>query len=567
MGSSAYALCGVLFLTCTPLALATPLTPPQSAPRDAVQDRGTGQQSRGSSLSGRVVAVDTGKPMQGAIVHIVDLRGANPTERQGRWVTTDAEGRWEARDLAAGRYTLRVSKSGYLTIEYGQRRPFERGKTLELSAGQSLEKLDVTLPRGGAITGRIFDEFGDPMTAVMVRAMRHRYVDGERRLIPLAEGLEVLVNGGGDITDDLGQFRVYGLTPGDYYISAVFAPPGMSADRTGYPPIYYPGTASPSEARRVSVGLGEEAQNIDFNLMTARYAAVSGTVINSAGAPVKPSVNLTASEPVADALIGPGVATADGTFTISNVPPGQYNLRVWGVQGPAGVPEFASAPVAVAGQDVTGLVLVTTPGATATGRVVFEGAAPPGTRLFVRAVTTIAAAPTFSNVSVGVRPDQTFEISGLTDRQTFRMGMLPEGWFLKSVIHDGIDVTDSGHEFKAGQHISGVEIRLTQRATTLMGTVQDARGAALPDYTVVAFAADPAKWGFQTRFVRSARPDQEGRFSIRALPPDDYLVVALEYVETGQELDPEQLEKWKTLGTKVMLAEGETKTLLLKLTR
>jgi hypothetical protein len=317
----------------------------------------------------------------------------------------------------------------------------------------------------------------------------------------------------------------------------------------------------------VSVRLGEEAQNISFNLITARYARVSGTIINSAGAPVTASVNLRASEAIADPVIGPNVRAGDGTFTISNVPPGQYSLRVWGVQGPAGVPEFATMPIAVAGQDVTGLVLATTPGATASGRVVFEGDPRPDTRLFVRAVTTIANAPTFSNVSVGVRPDFTFEVSGLSDRQTFRMGMLPEGWFLKSVTHEGIDMTDEGYEFKSGQQISGVEIRLTERATTLTGAVQDARGAAVSDYTVVAFAAERAKWGYQTRFVRSARPDQDGRFSIRALPPGDYLVVALEYVETGQELDPEQLEKWRTHGTKVTLAEGEAKPLSLTLAR
>jgi len=223
-------------------------------------------------IRGTVVAGDTGKPLAGAIVTLVDMRASNPSQRQGRWIRTDAEGRWEAPDLSAGAYMLSVSKAGYLKIEYGQKRPFERGKTLDLRSGQLLDKIDIALPRAGAITGRVFDEFGDPAATVFVRALRQRYVDGRRELTPLAEALEGLANGGGDITDDLGQFRIYGLAPGDYFVSASFNPPGEAATALGYPPVYYPGTPSAAEARRIRIGLGEESQNINVTLVSARYA-------------------------------------------------------------------------------------------------------------------------------------------------------------------------------------------------------------------------------------------------------------------------------------------------------
>jgi len=103
-------------------------------------------------IRGRVFAGDTGKPLPGAIVTLVDTSASNPVQRQGRWIRTDADGWWEAQDLVPGAYTVRVSKTGYLTIEYGQKRPFERGKTLQLAPGQLLDTIDVTLPRGGAIT-------------------------------------------------------------------------------------------------------------------------------------------------------------------------------------------------------------------------------------------------------------------------------------------------------------------------------------------------------------------------------------------------------------------------------
>jgi hypothetical protein len=516
-------------------------------------------------MRGRVFAGDTGKPVPGAIVTLVDTRASNPTDRQGRWLRTDAEGRWEAQDLRPGAYMLSAAKTGYLKIEYGQKRPFERGKSIEVAAGQVLDRVDMALPRGGAITGRVFDEFGDPAATVFVRGLRQRYVDGRRELTPLAEALEGLANGGGDITDDLGQFRIYGLAPGDYYVSASFTPAGEAATAVGYPPVYYPGTPSAAEARRIRIGLGEEAQNINLTLVSARYAVVSGTVLNSVNAPASASIQLVTADPFAAMPVAPARTTSNGTFTLRNVPPGEYRLNVYDVRPAPGAPEFASVPVSIGGEDVTALAVDTAPGATATGRVVFEDGSKVNARMFVRSVTTMAGAPTFSNMSVGVDPDLTFELSGLSGNQTLRTGVLPDGWFFKSVTHDGVDITDSGYDFKPGQRISGIEIHLTRRATTVSGTVQDDRGGPVGDYTVVAFSTTASRWGYQTRFVRSARPDQSGTFTLRALPPDEYFVVALEYVETGQEFDPEQLANWRALATRVELQEGTSKTMTLKL--
>jgi hypothetical protein len=84
---------------------------------------------------------------------------------------------------------------------------------------------------------------------------------------------------------------------------------------------------------------------------------------------------------------------------------------------------------------------------------------------------------------------------------------------------------------------------------------------------VVAFAADSRKWGPHTRFIRSVRPDQSGNFKLAGLPPEDYLVAALEYLEPGDEGDPDLLERLRPAAIPVSIREGASKTLALKLSR
>jgi hypothetical protein len=518
-------------------------------------------------LSGRVVAADTGKPLRGAIVHVASTDTRNLNDR-GRLLLADEDGRWTLTEMAPGGFTVSASKGGYLTLRYGQKRPFEPGKTIVLTAGQSFDKADVVLPRAAAIAGKLLDEFGDPVTGALVQALRYRYADGQRQLLPVAEGMDALLRGG--LTDDLGNYRIHGLTPGDYYICAVFAPHGESANRLGYPPTYYPGTAIAAEARRIPLPVGQEASNITFNLLRARYATVSGTVVGSTGAPVQATLTLRTLAGWNELASLPSVNTTQGAFKIPNVPPGDYRLQVHTAavfQNPTGVMEFGSMPISVEGEDVTGLLVATAPGAKASGRVVFEGTSEPAGKLYVRTLPMTPGASEYQMASAGVNPDSTFEARGVVGRQVFDIGTLPDKWFLKSVTHDRTDITHTGYDFQPGRHVSNIQITLSQTATTLSGTAQDDASRPVSDYTVVGFSSDNTRWGYRTRFIRSVRPDQDGRFILRGLPPDDYLVVALEYVETGQEHDPAQLEAWRPVATTVTLAEGEARTVTLKLIR
>ena len=549
------------------VAPAPPPMPPQGAmPRDAVAPQKTGT----SRLAGRVVSAATGQPLRRALV-----RAMSPELREGRSVSTDADGRWEIKDLPAGRYNVSISKGGYVTLSYGQKRPFEQGKQVELAEGQTSDKLDVSLPKGSVITGRVLDEFGEPVAGARVAAMRHRYMQGARRLMPA---------GPMDSTDDLGQYRLHGLSPGDYYVSASsfggMMMMDVSGDRTGYAETYYPGTSSLQEAQRVSVAASQEASEITFALTPTRVASISGTVTTSTGRPVaNEMIVLSPANPAAmfGPMSGMGRTRPDGTFTISNVTAGDYRLEARAVgesdapslTGPV-VAESATMPITVAGRDITGVSIVTAPTATASGRVVFEGGAPPAFQPGALNIIGTPEVPMMGMLPGGsarVREDWTFEIKGLSGRRLVRIFGAPGSWSLKSVTLDGHDVTDSAIEFKPGDSLTGLEITLTQQMPGITGTVQGERDAPAGDYVVIAYSSDSRKWAFQSRYVRSARPDLSGKFLLRALPPDEYLVVAVDYLEPGEEGDPEVLERLRRAATMVTLNEGESKTISLKLAR
>jgi hypothetical protein len=314
-------------------------------------------------------------------------------------------------------------------------------------------------------------------------------------------------------------------------------------------------------------------------------AKISGTAMTSGGKPMGTGmVMLTSASGIGiggSPLTGAAMTRPDGTFTISNVTPGEYRLEMMATSaleslaqsggggiGTVAVPEAASLPITVTGQDISGVLLVAAPTATATGRVLFEGTAP--TESSIAGIYLTGVPETMTGLPLGgsakVRGDGTFEIKGLTGRRILR-AVPPAGWFLKSVKVNDTDVTDTAVEFKTGEAVSGVEFLLTQRSSTLSGTVQDSKGQALTDYVVIAFASDSRKWGTQTRFIKATRPDQSGSFKLSALPPEDYLVVAVEYLEPGEEGDPELLERLRPSGTAVTVTEGGSKSVTLKLSR
>jgi hypothetical protein len=543
--------------------------------RGGTPPRDTREQPAGTAvIRGRVVSAESGSPVRRAQVRL-----SSSEARENRLSSTDEEGGYEFRGLTGGRYTLSVSKGGFITLQYGQRRPLEAAKPLELAAGQMLDRVDFVLPRGSVIGGRIADEYGEPISDVVVQAMRLQFVSGQRRLVNAGRMVS---------TDDLGQFRIFGLPPGTYLVSATVRNAGMGPnveEASGFAPTYYPGTASPTDAQKIPLSLGQELTGVNFSLIPARLSRVAGTVVDSQGQAlggvvvlVRPATGL--GGPATMMNIGGGGQTrADGGFTLTNVPPGEYVLeartRPREVMSGGTEVESGSASIVVHGEDVNGVTIITTKGVTVSGRVSFEGSAQGSQQnLPSRAsLQVVASSITPDVLPMGrmagdgrVAENGSFELRSVSGPRLIRVSNVPSGWTLRSVTLNGADITDTPYDFRGEGRISGLEILLTNRLTDVTGEVKGERDAPVRDYVVLVFSDESAQWGFQSRFIRTAHSNQDGRFEIKGLPPGHYLGVALESLEQDAEGDPDLLEQLRQSATRFSLTEAQPVTLALGLT-
>jgi protocatechuate 3,4-dioxygenase beta subunit len=525
--------------------------PAQNPPRDnqTTATAGTGV------IRGRVVEAESGNPLLRAQVRL------SGPERLSRVIGTDDQGRYEFRDLAPAAYTVSASKGVYLTLQYGQTRPRESGRPIDVAPGQIVDGVDMALPRGAVIVLRVTDQSGDPMPEAGVELEQFRFVKGQRTLTRFSSAF-ILFSG----TNDLGELRLHGIPPGDYYIKATpprNAPVVGSGDRQlAYFTTYYPGALSSGDAERMTLAPGQEL-GIDIRMVAARSVTISGVVRRSDGAPMaNPGVSL--AQHWGTGSSSRGAATQpDGTFRIQNVMPGTYYIEASSRPGtPDG--EFASIPIKVGSEDIVGLSVTMRRYGALQGRIAFDSGTPADVR--PNAVPLIAES-TFSinRARATARDDWTFEITQLNETRLVRLDSSSSGWYLKSITYGGRDVTDAPFDFSEGGLIQGVLVTLTQKRTEVTGRVIGRDGRPAAAYAVVVFAENRERWVPQSRFVAAGRPNQRGDFSVMGLPPGRYLAAAVEYLENGAEADPDLLGQLRDIAVPITLTEGETRSVQLTL--
>jgi len=530
-----------------------------------------------AAIRGRVLASDGGQPMRRATVRV-----SAPELRVARTAFTDPDGRYDFRDLPAGRYSINASKPAFVSWSYGQTRPNSPGTTITLSDTQTADNVDIRLSRGAVITGRVIDEYGEPIPNASVVAMRRQYQQGQNRLIPSGERAQA---------NDIGEYRIFGLAPGQYYLSSTVQaltlamPVGnsveVSGQNSGYAPTFYPGTADAASAQKLTVGAAQTLSGVDIALTPTRLATITGSAVDSEGRPMAGSVFATSRGFGVGIGLGGvgGPIRPDGTFTIPNVPPGNYLLRAnaprngGAVNGP---PDFSVAEVVVTGDDVSGVRLAPLALVTISGHISFDdpGAAQSLKPSTIRVVAQAVNADDFAGIGVGaggpprpVKDDFTFELKTPPGRIGLAaiIQQASSTWRLKSIHVNGSDVTDTGFDV-GSQAVSGIEIEMSNRLQQITGTVTDARGEAVKEYTVALFSQDRARWKLATnRYLALGRPGADGGFKVATLPPGDYYAVAFDAIDVSSWQDPDLLEGWSRVATPFTLTPGDSRALTLRL--
>jgi protocatechuate 3,4-dioxygenase beta subunit len=475
--------------------------------------------------------------------------------------STNSLGQYTVRDVPPGTYRVRAERSGYVAREHGQRLPNQPGRTLDIRAGQELSTIDISLPRGAVIAGRVLDEAGEPFAGVRVMAQQLRYAAG--RLAPFP--------GASAITDDFGEYRISGLGPGTYVVVGSSTETWLNEKKqsVGFAETYFPGERTGGQ--RIVLAGGQERTNLDFVMTMSRTSRISGVARSAGGAPASAQpVSLSPEYREFGAISTVGgfrtSAAADGSFEIQNVPPGKYQLR-----SSSGDGEVAVLHLDVTGEDITGLVLARQLGSRVSGIITTDdGSAPefPPSRVRIEPIATDPdrMLPTSRFMPDRVaKPDWTFSVPNIAGPFLFRMVGLPEEWMIGAVRLHGADMTDVATDVPAGgKDLAGVEIVLTRKVATVGGSVVDRDGKPVSGATIVVFTEDRDLWGPGTRFIKTARPSEDGAFSVTGLPRGTYRAFASTDIADGQWEDVDFLERILNTAERVTLADGAAASITLR---
>ena len=472
---------------------------------------------------------------------------------------TDADGRFALRAIDPGPYRLTVSRVGFVTQEYGQRKPNTPGAVLTLHPGQELKDLIFRLIPASVISGRIFDDDGEPLPSVVVEAFRQVYSEGKRSRTTTSR-VE---------TNDLGEYRLHGLPPGRYFVSSVYPTWSRSggeddsssaeAQAEGYAPLYYPGTPDASKATPITIKPGEEISSIDILMRKVAVHQIRGYVYNQVTHKHGQGVNLfllpKTNSSEWDFPNSVDVRKPDGSFVIPEVLPGSYMLISFWADDE--VQYVNQQMIDVGNADLDGIAVVVAPGIDIAGRIIWDGnpsyekdelmvlPQPVGIPFEIRGQVRVASNNLFTLKRVG---EGTYRaaVTGMSRDSYIKEVKYGEA----SAIKDGFTVTRG--------EPSTLEIIISSRGARLQGTVVDADGLPLPGLSVVLVPELSRRENYQ--LYKTQTTDQYGHFDLRGIAPGDYKVFSWEEVEPDSWQDPEFLKPFEDQGQVITLHDDDRNT-------
>lgn len=476
-----------------------------------------------SSIAGRVRIGDL--PARGIAVLLVLPQGGQMPRPVAR-ATTDPDGRFQMTGVRAGQYILQAFAPAL--IASSDNRMDRSGKVINLSAGETVDDIDIELNRGAAITGRVIDANGQPVIQESVRLFSADE-KGRRTQIYLPYAFMM------SMTDDRGVYRLFGVPPGRYILAAGLdtSEPNvrMNSGNTYYPLTYHPDETDEARAAVIEVAAGSEAVGVDimFGRVSKGYS-VSGRIIDAETG--KPVVGMMygygsmSRENGQLASMGYTSSTSNGRgeFKLAGIAPGKYAAFA---SPPNDSPMYSDlAAFTVTDGDVTGLVIKVHAGSSITGMVIVEGAEGLPGALRVNDVRfgvysgSMNAARRFGQVVIA--PDGSFRAVGLPPGiANFSMYYpAPKGLQLARVERDGVE-QKNGIEVGLAEEISGVNVVFAYGSGTVRGQVK-VDGGEIPAGAMMFLNVQRSGSNQPQHISPQPRPDSRGRFVIEGLLPGDY---------------------------------------------
>ena len=525
-----------------------------------------------SSIAGTVVKEPGSQPLKKVLVQVV----AEDQKQGGNYsATTDADGHFRIENVVPGRYRLFLEKTGLVEVNG---RGFKADtNVLTVQAGRAVEDLLFRMLPTAIVSGRITDEDGDPISGVRVVAQKKK------------PGKSTRETAGSESTNDLGEYRLSGLFPGQYWIVAM-PPPDMrdyekqpeksaqgdkqseAQNDTRYVTTYYPGTYDAMQASAITLKAGDEMP-VNLTLTPSRTYRIRG-IVTGVTAGQKATVDLVskAGDSVHSNEVGP-----DGQFESRGIAPGSYVLRA--SAGTESRPLTARQDISVVAADVDAVKLTPLPSFQLSGHLRLEGRAP----------------GELTRYSVNLRAAEVTDDPGFFMSQDFfgentpvdRLGnfewknVIPgnyivqvyggdgQGFFLKSVALDGRDIATG---FTASGPAT-LDLLVSYKGGTVEGMVVEKEKDVDTDHVnndhpvanaaVVAVPEEKYR-KLPDRFVTGST-DQHGSFTIRGLAPGSYRLYAWQDVEEGAWRDPDFLKSQEANGTALKVEEGSRQQVELKL--
>jgi uncharacterized protein (DUF2141 family) len=482
---------------------------------------------------------------------LVSIYRKNASAEPPIMTTSDAEGRFRFNSINPGVYVLEVRRTGYVGQTYGSRGRNKQGMPLTLKPGQILSGLTVSLVPTGVIAGHVFGEYPEDGVGVRVAALQPHYVDGHRRLVVAAQST----------TNDLGEYRIYGLAPGQYYVSAAKNDPGdVSQPRAASAESRFVPTLSPNvfrlqEASAWRIEPGAELLAVDITLKRCQVFRIRGHVAGLEEAQ-NARVMLHPLEETFDApdRVKEVAPRANGAFELTGILPGTYILSVLLSRG--GSIYTGSRRLHVVDADlVEGIVLSPSAGTRVTGTVRFDADRPVDANE-VSVVLRRTRLTSYNNPVARVNNNGMFAVQA--DYNTYTVGMtgLPDNYCIKA-IRVGNEVLRDGVLDLSDGDVSTVELSIvvTSRTGSIEGVVKDDNDHGVSGSVVILIPTADGK----VFLAKEAVTGDSGLFTLQGIAVGEYTLMAFDDVEPSSVRDPEFVKEHQESGNRIVVEERQRK--------